>query len=258
MAGRARGWILLVALVAWAATLLVPGPARAGADEDLARQLLDATDDVYRGRSSHGFMTMQVRTARWERTLEMEVWSKGEDRSLIRILSPAREAGVATLKVGDNIWNYLPKIDRTMKVPASMMGGSWMGSHFTNDDLVKESRMADDYTFRIVERPEDGGGRYVVECTPKPEAPVVWGKVVVTLDGASRLPLEVTYWDEDGALARTLTFSEVVEVGDRRYPSRMKLVPADKPGEFTEIRYRDMEFDVDVPDTVFSLQALKR
>ena len=165
---------------------------------------------------------------------------------------------MATLKVEDNIWNYLPKVDRTMKVPASMMSGAWMGSHFSNDDLVKESRMAQDYTFAITSTPADNeAGEYVIECTPKPDAPVVWGKVVVKVRGSDEMPTEITYWDEKGNLKRTMVFDEIREMGGRTIPCRMKLVPADKPDEFTEIVYDEIEYDVEIPDETFTLQALK-
>ena len=117
--------------------LLATFSASALADEPTIEELLDATDDINRGESSITTIEMQVRTARYERTMSMQAWSRGEENSLIRILSPAKDAGTTTLKVGDDMWNYLPKVDRTMKIPRGMMSGSWMGSHFSNDDLVK-------------------------------------------------------------------------------------------------------------------------
>jgi len=229
------------------------------ASEPTARELLDQVDDLHRGASSHALTTMHVKTARWDRTLSMEVWSEGDERSLIRILSPAKEAGTTTLKVDENIWNYLPKVDRTMKVPAAMMSNSWMGSHFTNDDLVKDSRMADETTFRLTSLPdEEPEGFWVIECIPNPDAPVVWGKVVVRVRAEDRVPTEITYWDERGNLVRTMAFDEVHEVAGRAIPFRMKLVPADTPEEFTEVIYDDLSFDVDIPASVFTLQALKR
>ena len=204
-------------------------------------------------------MSMTVQTERWSRSMSMKVWSKGTENSLILILSPAKEAGMATLKVEDNIWNYLPKVDRTMKVPASMMSGAWMGSHFSNDDLVKESRMADDYTFTLSARPEDNeAGEYVVECIPNPDAAVVWGKVIVKVRGSDPLPTEITYWDEKGNLARTMSFLDYRDMGGRTIPTRMRLEPEDKPGEFTEVVYEDIDFAVDVPDSTFTLQSLKQ
>jgi hypothetical protein len=222
-----------------------------------ARDLLDKTDDMHRGESSHSKVTMHVKTARWDRTLTMEGWAQGEERSLTVILSPAKEAGMATLKVDDNIWNYLPKVDRTMKVPAGMMSGSWMGSHFTNDDLVKESRMADDFVFDLTAEPGvDGSEGYVIECVAKEDAAVVWGKIVVKLRPDEQ-PTEITYWDEDGELVRTMSFTDYREIGGRMIAGKMRLVPADEPDEFTEVIYDEIEFGVEIPDSTFTLQALK-
>ncbi len=219
-------------------------------------ELLNAADDIQRGESSHATVTMQVKTDRYERTMKMESWAKGTEQTLIRILEPAKDAGVATLKVDDNIWNYLPKVDRTMKVPAGMMGGSWMGSHFTNDDLVKESRMSEDFDGVITGRPEQGGA-WVIELTPKPNAPVVWGKVVVRIN-PDKIPTKIEYFDEKGALVRTMLFEDIREMDGRKVPATMTLQPADKPDEFTRFTYVDIDFDTDIPDSTFSLQALKR
>ncbi len=254
----AQSSISLVHLGLAVIALALAAPAAAQSDDDLARELLDATDDVQRGESSHARVSMHVKTARWERTMTMEAWSKGEEQSLIKILSPAKEAGMSTLKVEDNIWNYLPKVDRTMKVPASMMSGAWMGSHFSNDDLVKESRMADDYTYSITSRPDDNpDGLFIIELIPKPDAPVVWGKVVVKVRGEDRMPVSIEYFDEKDGLARTMGFSDIRELGGNLVPCKMTLLPADKPDEFTVVTYDTLEFDVEIPDSTFTLQALK-
>lgn len=219
-------------------------------------QLLNASDDVLRGDRSRAVVEMQVKTDRYERSMKMEAWAEGTENSLIRIVEPAKEAGVATLKVGDNIWNYLPKVDRTMKIPAGMMGGSWMGSHFTNDDLVKESRMSEDFDGTIVGRPETEG-EWVVELIPKATAAVVWGKVVARVS-KDLLPTRVEYYDEKGNLARTMLFEEVGDLGGRIVPRSMVLKPADKPDEYTRVRYLELDFDSPIPDGTFTLQALKR
>ncbi len=243
------------------ATVPLSSPSQAQestVSEARVRELLDGADDLHRGASSHAEITMNVRTARYERSMRMETWAQGETHSLIRILAPAREAGMTTLKIEDNIWHYLPNIDRTMKVPGGMMAGSWMGSHFSNDDLVKGSRMADDYTFVVAEEPAvDGSGLYVIECLAKEDAPVVWGKVVVKLR-ADGVPTEMSYWEEDGTLVRTMSFSDVREVEGQSIPFQMRLVPAEDPEEFTEIIYEAIEFDIEIPDSMFTLQALKR
>jgi outer membrane lipoprotein-sorting protein len=223
------------------------------------KQILDKVDDLFRSNSSKGLATMTVTTAHWKRSLSLEMWSKGKDRSLMRVLAPKKEKGTATLRSGNDIWNYLPKVKRVIKLPSSMMAASWMGSHFTNDDLVKESRMADDYTFEIT---FSGGreGQEIVEvtCHPKPDAAVVWGKVIVSALRKEYLPLYVKYFDEDLRLARTMTFSQVKQLGGRRIPSLVTMVPEDKPEESTVIHYKQMDFDIDLQDSFFSLRTLQR
>lgn len=227
--------------------------------EPTVEELLEATDDAARGEESVAVVSMQVKTDRYERSMKMKAWSKGTEHSLIRILEPAKDAGVSTLKVEDNLWNYLPKVDRTMKIPAGMMSGSWMGSHFSNDDLVRESRLSEDFTFEISKKPADEGsnGNYHITCTPKPDAPVVWGKVVVEVE-PRKVPVKVDYYDEKGELVRTMTYTDVQEVDGRLSPMTMTLTPHDKPGEFTRMTFSELDFDVDLDDGMFSLQSLKQ
>jgi outer membrane lipoprotein-sorting protein len=242
-------------MLALSAVLGLSTPSYAEEEIDVIA-LLDKTDDMSRGTSSHAVMTMAVKTARYERTVKMETWSQGTERSLVVILEPAKEKGVATLMVDDNIWNYLPKVDRTMKVPAAMMSGSWMGSHVTNDDLVKGSRMSEDYTFTLDEQPTNGQGRYLITLIPKPDAPVVWGKVTVELS-PDELPTRMEFFEEDGTLVRVMKYEDVREVSGKKMPMVFVVEPADKPGEFTRMEYTELEFDVDIPESKFSLQALK-
>jgi hypothetical protein len=222
-------------------------------------ELLAAADDVGRGDQSYAVLSMEVHTARYDRTMKMEAWSKGTETSLIRILEPEKDAGVATLKVDGNIWNYLPKVDRTMKVPAGLMSGSWMGSHFSNDDLVRENRMSEDFTFEVTTAPSDVNaptGVWTITCVPKPDAAVVWGKVVVDVR-TDKVPVSIRYFDEKGVLMRTMAFSDVKEIGGRLVPATMTLTPADLPGEQTVVRYEKLDFDVTLDDAKFSLQALR-
>jgi outer membrane lipoprotein-sorting protein len=237
------------------ACFLSLGLAHAG--EPTIDELLDATDDIQRGSSSASLLEMEVKTSRYERTVQIKAWSKGKDRSLILIEAPAKDKGIATLKVGKNIWNYLPKVDRTMKVPSGMMSNSWMGSHFTNDDLVKENRLSEQFTGVIEQRPSGGTGSWVVRLTPKPDAPVVWGSVVVTVS-SKVIPESVEYFDEEGVLVRTMRFSDVRDVSGHKIPMVMTLIPADRPGERTQVTYKSLEFNVDVPDSMFTLQGLRR
>lgn len=245
----ARGSLLAAAVLLLSST--------AHASDDIIRELLTGSDDLFRGSSSTATMIMEVKTARYERTVTMQSWTKGTEKSLVRIMEPAKDRGVATLKVDDNIWNYLPKADRTMKVPASMMSGSWMGSHITNDDLVQESRLSEDFTYTLTRSPEQGDDGYTVELVPKPDAPVVWGRIVATFR-ADKLPSSMTYHDEDGTLVRTMTYDGYQEISGQLMPTQFSVVPADKPDEYTRIRYEDLEFGVDIPDSTFTKQALNR
>jgi hypothetical protein len=241
------------------ALLLNHSPVRAQEQPLTPRQILDKVDDLFRSKSSRGLATMTVTTTHWKRSLSLEMWSKGKEKSLFRILAPKKEKGTATLRSGNDIWNYLPKVKRVIKLPSSMMAASWMGSHFTNDDLVKESRMADDYTFKITFSGEMEGEEIVeVTCYPKPDAAVVWGKVLVRALRKKYLPLFIKYYDEDLRLARTMTFSQVSQLGGRFLPAVVAMVPEDKPEESTVIHYKKIDFDIDLKDDFFSLRTLQK
>ena len=238
---------------------VLSSPLAARAEDLTPREILDKVDDLTRGKSSQGKMTMSITAAHWSRSLTLEFWSKGKEKSLIRILSPKKEKGMATLRSGNNIWNYLPKINRIIRLPSSMMASSWMGSHFSNDDLVKESRMADDYTFEVTFQGEKEGRRVVeIICTPHEDAAVVWGRVIVIVDGVEYLPLKILYYDEDITLARTMLFEDVGVLGGRKMPRRMVIIPAGKPRESTVVVYEEMLWDTELPDDLFSIRSLKR
>jgi hypothetical protein len=224
-----------------------------------AKEILRQIDDMWRGTSSHSILAMQVKTAHYTRDMRMEGWSKGKDKTLVRILSPLKEKGAATLKSGNEIYSYLPKTDRTIKLTSGMMMGSWMGSHFTNDDLVKESRMENDYIPTIsFEGKRDG--QDVIEFTliPRPDAPVVWGKIVAIVLADGYMPLKYFYYDEDMKIARTMTFSRFEMLAGKIRPKVMRVVPADKPDEYTELVYEQLELNVTLEDEFFSLSGLKR
>jgi outer membrane lipoprotein-sorting protein len=204
-------------------------------------------------------MSMSVQTSHYKRTMKMEAWSKGKEMSLVIIREPKKDRGIATLKVRENIWNYLPKINRVTKVPPSMMSGSWMGSHFTNDDLVKENTFEDDYSSRLsFSGKQNGLDIYEVTSTPKPNAPVVWGKVVTKIEKTKLTPIIALYYDEEGALARTMRFFDTQQRGTRYIPMRLELKPADKPDESTIVTYHEINFDMKLSDRFFSLQNLQK
>ena len=222
-------------------------------------EIINRVDRLLRGDSSRGVATMEVVTENWEREMTMELWSLGTDYSLVRLRAPRKEAGTATLMADDDIWNYLPKVDRTIKIPSSMMGGAWMGSHFTNDDLVKESQLIDDYEVELVfDGDRDGVTVWEFRLTPKSDAAVVWGHVEYQVQQDNYMPLWTRFYDEDGDLSRTMTYSDFAELGGRLVPAVMEMQPADKPGERTAITYQELEFDVDIEQSFFSLRNLQR
>lgn len=226
---------------------------------DRVSRLLAEIDDLWRGQSSHAITSMQVKTEHYTRSMQMEGWSKGKEKTLIRIIEPLREKGTATLKSGNNIYTYLPKTDRTIKLTSGMMMGSWMGSHLTNDDLVKEARLEDDYDAEISFEGERNGEN-IIEFTliPKPDAAVVWGKLILIIEATSHNPIVEEYYDEDMLLARTIKFTDLKQLAGRLRPSVMTVIPADKPGEYTEFVYQTLDLDVDLSDRLFSLSSLKR
>lgn len=224
-----------------------------------ATAIMNYVDDLWRGDSSRSTMTMHVKTSRWERTLSMTGWSMGKDYSLVRILAPKKEAGTSTLKYEKDIYNYLPKTDRTIKITSGMMMGSWMGSHFTNDDLVKESRLADDYTLTVVfEGQRDGEEIWEIQLIPKPDAAVVWGKIMFIIRQTDLMPVKSMYYDEDFELVRTMSFSDYKLMSNRLVPARMRLTPEDDPGEYTEMIYSDLEINIDLDKSFFSIRNLKK
>ena len=255
---RAVGFLTLILAAGLLTLILAAGLSGEAGAQESPRDIMDRVDRVLRGESSHGIATMEVVTEHWERSLTMEVWSLGTEYSLVRITAPRKEAGTATLKAGNDIWNYLPRVDRTIKIPASLMMGSWMGSHFTNDDLVKESRLVEDYDIEIAfEGKRDGIDLWEFALIPKPEAAVVWGRIEYEVRKGDLMPTWARYYSEEGEPVRTLTFGEFQEMGGRMVPALMEMRPENKPDERTLLRYSELSFDVDLDRSFFSLRALQ-
>ena len=229
------------------------------ASEDRTTRILRAVDDLWRGSSSYSVAVMRVKTRHYTRTMKLEGWSKGKEKTLFRVLEPLREKGTMTLKSGNHVYTYLPKTDRTIRLTSGMMMGSWMGSHLTNDDLVKEARLEEDFEAAITfEGMRDGKNIIEFTLVPKPDAAVVWGKVVLDVLAGSYIPLIETFYDEDMQIARTFTFTDIKLLGGRQRPAVMRVVPADKPDEFTEFIYEKLKFNIDISDDFFGLSQLKR
>lgn len=220
---------------------------------------LDAIDQTWLGSSSKGKISMTIKTNEYTRKLSMDYWSKEKDKTLIRITSPAKEKGTATLKVGKDVYNYLPKIDRTVKVSSALMTGSWMGSHFTNDDLVKTSRLAEDYFAKVTQSKKTSSGEiWEMDLVPKPSTAVTWSKIHLTLNRSAVLPIRQVFHDEDGKPIRTVIFDQVKKLGGRDVPSVLTVTVNEKPGEFTELVYEDINFNSTVDGSFFSTVQLRK
>ena len=219
-----------------------------------ATQIIDEMEALYRGESSRAEITMTVQTPNFQREMKMASAAMGTEQSFIRILAPKKDRGISTLKVDSEMWNYFPKINKVIKVPPSMMMGSWMGSDFTNDDLVKETTLTDEYNLSL-DTTED---RYTITLIPKQQTVTVWGKIEYVVDRDRMVPLQQNFYDDRDELIRKLVFSEVRQFGNHALPSRLEMIPLNKEGHKTTIVYDELTFNPeDVDPSVFTLRNLK-
>lgn len=245
----------LSVFAAVAAILLV----QSGTFAQDALEIVRRADSHLRGKTRYSEMTMKVVRPDWSREISMKAWEKGHDLSLVLITSPARDRGITFLKRGTEMWNWLPAVEKIIKIPPSMMMQSWMGSDFTNDDLVKESSMVEDYTHRIVgDSTIADRACYKIELIPKPEAAVVWGKLYAWITKQDDLELRTEFFDEDDELVNVLKMSEVKLMGGRLLPTVMVMTPVGKEGQRTEMKMLKVEFNIPLKDSFFSEQNLKR
>ena len=230
------------------------------AQEPSAQEIVKRSDDLMRGDTQEGVFIMTVITPTWERTLKLYCISKGRDRMFIRITSPAKEKGIATLRVANEMWNYLPQVERTIKIPPSMMLQPWMGSDFANDDLVKESSVVNDYTHAIIaEEKVEGEDIYIIELTPKPSAGIVWDKRIMRVNKKNFIPVRDEFYGKDNKLIKTLYYTEVKKISDRFIPTRWEMVSNIKSGRRTIIEVDDkVAYNKQIDDSIFSVQNLKR
>ncbi len=224
-----------------------------------ANEIIKKVDQKMRGETSQAQVTMKIVRPTWSRSVSFKFWSKGTDYSLILITAPARDEGSSFLKRDKEIWNWVPRISRVVKLPPSMMMQSWMGSDFTNDDLIKESSMVTDYTHKIVgDTTINGWDCYEIQMTPKPNAAVVWGKVLIWASKKEYMELKAEFYDEDGYLVNTMETSDIKKLGGRLLPAHMEMIPAGKKGHKTILEYQSMKFNEPIPDRFFSIQNMKR
>jgi outer membrane lipoprotein-sorting protein len=257
MTMNTRGRVLsATALVALLATGM-PSSSAAQAPLPSLDEVIGHLNELYRYESSHAVMTMAVVRERGTRELTLESWSRGEDEALIVIRAPAREAGTATLRTEEGLWNYAPRADRLIRIPTGLLSDAWMGSHFSNDDLMRDTSYDEDYTSELSWATRDGERFLQVTMTPRPDAPVVYTRVVFLLAPDDWVPHRAEYYDE-GRLMRTMRFEDVRTIAGKRLPMRMILQPENRPGERTEMRYDHLEFDVRVDPELFTARGLRR
>jgi outer membrane lipoprotein-sorting protein len=222
-------------------------------------EIIRKADEKFRGESSRGQTTMIIERPNWSREISMKTWSLGNDYSMIYITTPAKERGQVFLKRENEMWNWVPTIERMIKIPPSMMMQSWMGSDFTNDDLVRESSLEKDYTHKLLgEETIQEYECYKIELVPKPDAPVVWGKILMWVSKNEYHWLKAEYYDEDENLVNIEILSEIKTMDDREMPTRMEMIPAEKEGYKTVLIFDEIEFNVDLDESFFSQQNMRR
>jgi len=224
-----------------------------------AKQIIQRAEDAIKGKtSSHSIMEMTITTPDYTRTMKMESWSIGSEKALVKILAPAREADNRTLKLGNEIWMYLRSTETTIRIPPSMMLQSWNGSDYTYDDMVRGETLTEDYDITIVGTERiDNIDCWKLQLIPKPNAPVVWGKIIYWVRKEDHLPSQVEYFDEKGKLMRTMVMSDFKNMGERIVPTVWTMYNSDKTHS-TEIKMDEASFDTKLPNNIFSLKELEK
>lgn len=224
-----------------------------------AEEIIRRANDKMTGESNSSEMVMKIIRPDWTREIGIKSWAKGTEKSLVLITAPARDNGTAFLKRDKELWNWQPTINRVIKMPPSMMMQSWMGSDFTNDDLVRESSIVEDYEHQLLKDTViQGRDAWKIALIPKENAPVVWGKIEAYIEKTDYLQLLFKYYDEDGYLVNTMVLSDIKNIGGRVIPTKMEMIPAENPDQKTMIIYEKMQFDIAIDDAFFSIQNMKR
>jgi outer membrane lipoprotein-sorting protein len=243
-----RSFLLLILLVI---------PALGLAEERDAKTIIRDAIDHWRGVSSYTEMTMTIHRPDWERSMTMRAWTKGDDYSLVRVVEPKKDRGNGTLTDDNSMWSYSPRINRVIKIPSSMMGQSWMGSDFSNKDIARADEIIDEYEHTLLGTDElDGIVVYEIEAIPHEDAAVVWGSEVLRIR-EDHVVLEHSFFDQDGELVKSLQTTEITDMGGRTIAKRQRMNKADKPDEWTGIQIIDVDYDVELKDSLFTLSNLR-
>ena len=251
-----RKYAILIGVIALVAMAFTPVSIH---NEPTAKEIVAKSDKVFRGSSNKAVMNMTIVRPNWKRTMTMKSWSLGDDYGLTLVTAPARDKGTAFLKREREMWNWQPRIDRVIKMPPSMMTQSWMGSDLKNEDLVRQASIIEDYQHTIIGN-EKVSGRdcYKIELVPKEDVPVVWGKVVMSIDKKDYLQLKTRFYDEDGEIVNIIVGTSIKKMKGRTIPTKMVVVPADNPKNRTILEYKSIEFDIPMKKEFFSIQNMKR
>lgn len=224
-----------------------------------AKAIVQKANELLRSKSSYSELTMEVIKEDWSRAFSMKVWAIEPDYALVLITAPASDKGTVTLKRQQQVWNWISTIRREIKIPPSMMLQSWMGSDFTNDDLVRQSSIVEDYNHSIIGSEEYAGyDCYKIHLDPKPDAGVVWGKIFSWITKEGFMEIKAEYYDEDDFLIKSMLGSEIRQMGGRTIPSHWEMIPEDKPGQKTIMDYEAIEFNSKIKESFFSKQNMKR
>ncbi|MBK6480825.1 MAG: outer membrane lipoprotein-sorting protein [Saprospiraceae bacterium] len=228
-------------------------------DAQTAKEIIAKSEAQMNGESSYSEMKMTIIRPKWTREMTMKSWAIGTDYSLILVTGPARDKGIGFLKRKKEIWNWQPKIDRVIKMPPSMMMQSWMGSDFSNDDLVQQSSPVNDFTHEMKgEESIDGRTCWKIKLVPKPNVAVVWGSIVTWVDKKDYLQLKTEFYDDEGELVNTMVGKDIRQLGGRTVPARLEVIPSDKPGEKTIIEQLALDFNLKQTEDFFSIQNMKK
>lgn len=220
-----------------------------------ASEIIKKVDQNMRGKSVYMKIKMVIKSRGHSRSMEMETWAKGKKKSFVKITDPSRDRGITFLNLNGQMWQYIPKIERTIKIPPSMMLQNWMGSDITNDDMVKQSSIVDDYSAKLISKK---GSIATIELTPKPNAAVVWGKIVCQIDTTHYTEVKDRFYDEDGREVRVFSYSRVKRFGNYHLPTVWKVKPSNRSNHLTTLIVKNARFDTGISDQYFSKSALKR
>ena len=224
-----------------------------------AREIVKRADENMRANSSYSECRMTITKPTWSRTVELKAWALEPDYTLMYVTAPARDKGTVTLKRKNEVWNWIPAAQKIIKIPPSMMLSSWMGSDFTNDDLVREASVVDDYNHKLLGEEMVGGySAHKIESIPKPDKGIIWGKIISHISKENYLNLKSEYYDEDGVLVKIFNGSQAKTFDGRRIMTRWEMIPRDKPGNSTVMEYLDVKFNIELTPAFFSEQNMKR